>query len=172
MVDEFPEQLQILPCKTEEEILDIVMFAFAEFQTIVGNKYSQPKLNSIRKKYRNRFLELANEICDTFYTLNPSVKLKIGEAIKIFLDFLKALHFNYENRELGSFNLNQMSSIFALEVFRISCTAKFGSLSGYLEALVPKKKERIIKLKRPAIQRTKFIERETGIKGLTEITFY
>lgn len=173
---ELPEFFNVLGVSLDE-VVNLTVFAFKEFMKPYKN-YNFLNIKNQHKKYYKNFMYMAANLCSTIYEFNPEVRLKNFEYVKICLDYFGALHSNYQKRNL-SLSINQIHTVYAIEIFQEWCIKNFRSVKRYLELfLVPNKNNSLIEeLKEPEMiefKRNKkvIVEREVrGVKGLSEIVF-
>jgi len=174
---ELPEFFCVLGVGLDEAV-NLTVFAFKEFMKPYKN-YGFLNVQKGQAKYYRIFMGLSANICITIYELYPKIRLKNFEYVKICLDYFGALRDDYQKRNL-MFHLNQIHTVYAMEVFQDWCIKKFRSMKRYLELALysPQRDNSLIEeLKEPEMKEFKknkkaIVEREIrGVKGLSEIIF-
>ena len=137
-----PECMKILKSTISlGEAIDTAFFAYKEFAKKGGRNYGFLDIRKgSGKKYYKHFMNLLINVCSLLHYINPEIRLNKLKLIKVCLDYYDALQQSYTNRGIGHFMINQLATVYAMEVYQQWCIDNYITLDRYVEeALKPKR---------------------------------
>jgi len=147
-----PKYYSILGSMKFFEAIEMAVTAFKDFMSKNNRNYNFFNIYNKQKKYYKRFFEMVSNLCKLVYSVDKYIRLTKLNFLRICIDYFKALGLTYENMGVGIFQINQISSVYAMESFQKYCTNEYMTLERYFDIA--------IKVHKSKVRKTKIVEEE------------